>query len=226
MKPLGSVTTIFPRDQSSRTGTPHGGRGLATPDASPELVAWLANHSPAEVDKAAVSQALRRGVGLEVKYDYRFPKDEKGNSLPMVVICKGCGVSGDEEGQALALADLRKLQAPADVRMIEGWLAELSVVTAKRSDDEFTEELRLEAYASRLRKFPADVARAAVLDSPPKFWPTWNELEARCKSLSSPRNVMIAALENNSPRQVTEDRERVTAARAAEIMREVWGEDE
>jgi len=150
-----------------------------------------------------------------------YSKDENGNSLPVVVICKGCGVTGDEESQAVVLSELRRLQSPADLRMIEGWLAELSVVTAKRSDDEFTEELRLEAYASRLRKYPADVARAAVLDSPPKFWPTWNELEARCKSLSAPRQVMISALENNTPRQVTEDRERVTAARAAEIMREV-----
>lgn len=82
--------------------------------------------------------------------------------------------------------------APADA--VEAWLAELSVLVVRRADDEFGDALRLEAYASRLRQYPADVARAALLDRPWKFWPAWQELEAVCEALVSPRRHMLRAL--------------------------------
>lgn len=175
------------------------------------------------MDRAAVSQASRRNVGLEVLCDYRFQKDERGNNLPFVTIVKGCTVRGSEADRIAVAEDLRKLCVPAPARAIEAWLAELSVITARRDADGFTEALRLEAYASRLRRYPADVAREAVLGRSWKFWPTWVELQKVCDQLHAPRKAMIAALEAKPTDEATEERTRVSAERAAEIIREIYG---
>jgi len=225
MKQLHSAITTFQKEQPSQTGMPVGERGLATQENS-RVAEWLGNRSPAEVDKAAVLRASQLGVRLSVSFDYSFPRDERGNSLPTVVRVKSCEVGGTEEARAEALSAIRKLEAQAETRSIEAWLAELSVITARRQDDEFSEALRLEAYASRLRAYPADVAREAVLNGGWKFWPSWSELEARCNTLAAPRRAMIRALECGTPSERMEQRERVTAARAAEIIKEVFGENE
>jgi hypothetical protein len=78
----------------------------------------------------------------------------------------------------------------APVRQIEFWLAELSVIVARRADDEFGEELRITAYSSRLSRYPADIARHALLGIPHKFWPAWSELEAICNKLASHRQQL------------------------------------
>ena len=221
MKPIGSAITTFPKAVDSATGTQLGAHGSGTPENS-RLVEWLAKRSPADVDKAAVSQASRHNVGLRLECDYRFPKDEKGNSLGMVTLVKGCAVTGSEDDRRAALADIEKLQAAAPVPVVEGWLAELSVITAKRADDVFSETLRLEAYTSRLRRYPADVAREALLARTWKFWPSWAELEAICDRMAAPRKAMVKALAADPP-NTTEDRERVSADRARQIMDEVFG---
>ncbi|NCX54537.1 MAG: hypothetical protein EBW83_07330, partial [Rhodobacterales bacterium] len=52
-------------------------------------------------------------------------------------------IRGSHEDRMKVFRDFQKAEVPADVEMIEGWLAELSVITAKRVDDDFTESLRL-----------------------------------------------------------------------------------
>ncbi len=224
MKQIGSAITTLPKARDTGTGTPLGAPGLGTPENS-RLAEWLSQRKPEDVDKAAVSRASQHGVTLTVDYAFRFPKDERGNSLPVVMTVRGCSVGGADNSRALALADLQKLQEPAPVRAVEAWLAELSVITAKRADDEFSETLRLEAYASRLRRYPADVAREALLGRTWKFWPSWAELEQVCENLSAPRKAMIRALGSETRESYSEERERVTAEQAAAIMREVWGRD-
>lgn len=167
-------------------------------------------------------RASQLGAELRVEFDTLFPTDERGNLLPTVRYVKSVDVRGTPEAKEAAANALRKLATPAEARDVEGWLAELSVIVAKRVDDEFSESLRLEAYASRLRRFPADVARAAVLDHPWRFWPAWAELEKVCDRLMAPRRAMLNALERGKAPQ-PEPRERITAERAAEIMREVFG---
>ena len=109
-------------------------------------------------------------------------------------VAVGCDVNGSPEAIQDALADLQNFMCPAPVRAIEGWLAELSVIVAKRQDDEFGEELRIAAYSSRLSEYPADVVRTVLLKDTYKFWPTWEELHRRCEQLTGPRRNMIAAL--------------------------------
>jgi hypothetical protein len=145
------------------------------------------------MDKAAVSRASQHGVGLQVKYEGRYPTGPNGERLGFYTVATGCEVSPDGNHSA-ALADLKKFMTPAPIREIEGWLAILSVTVAKRKDDEFAEELRLTTYASRLSRYPADVVRE-VTHATYTFWPTWAEMEKRCESMTSPRRHMIAALE-------------------------------
>jgi len=141
------------------------------------------------MDKAAVLRASQRGVGLRIRYEWRFPEGQ-----PSYVVATACEISPDGDRDA-ALADLRNFMTPAPVRQIEAWLAELSVLVAKRQGDEMEEGLRLTAYASRLSRYPADVARAVTIGASYKFWPTWEEMEKRCEAMTSPRRVMIAAIE-------------------------------
>jgi hypothetical protein len=84
---------------------------------------------------------------------------------------------------------------PAPVRQIEEWLAELSVMTAGRGREGFDAELMLNAYSSRLGKYPADVVRYALLVKTWKWFPTWDEVEKICEAMAGPRRQMILALE-------------------------------
>ena len=196
MKQLGSMLT----GQIAANVNPQGAGNRPGPTASAvslvdtqRVAAWLAKHTPADMDKAAVSRASQHGVGLRVKYEMRFPTGPNGERLPSYDVAVGCDISGGDVGAALA--DLRNFMAPAPPREIEGWIAELSVISARRAGDEFSEGLRLTAYAMRLARYPADVARHVLLSQTYKFFPTWDELEKRCEAIAGPRRHMIAALE-------------------------------
>lgn len=129
-----------------------------------------------------------------MKLEGRYPSGANGESLPSYTVATGCDVNGTEEHRQAALADLSRLMAQPEKRQIEDWLAELSVISAKRRDGEMDEALRLEAYSSRLAQYPADVVHEAVLGVAWKFWPTWSELEQVCERMVSPRRQMLAAL--------------------------------
>ena len=192
MRQIASVITTSPETRDSGIGTRPGEHGLAIAESS-RISAWLSKQRPTDMDKAAVSRASQHGVGLQVRYESRYPTGPNGERLDSYVVATGCQVSPDGNHSA-ALADLWKFMTPAPIREIEGWLAVLSVTVAKRKDDEFAEELRLTTYASRLARYPADVVRE-VTHATYTFWPTWAEMEKRCESLTSPRRQMIAALE-------------------------------
>lgn len=169
------------------------------------------------MDTAAVSRASSHGVGLAVKYEWRFPSGPNGERMPSYQVAVACEVSQSGDHEA-ALADLRNFMTPAPIRQIEGWLAELSVIVARRSDDEFADELRVSVYSSRLSRFPADVVRHVLLNDTYRFWPTWDELGNRCKAMTAPRMQMIAALERGpKPKEperrppTQEERDRIQA---------------
>lgn len=189
-----------------------------------KIAAWLSKQTPADADRAAVLRALRHNVGLQVRYEGRFPSGPNGERLPSYTVAVACDVTPGGDHVA-ALADLRNFMVPAPQGEIEGWLAELSVIVAKRKDDAFDEGLRLQAYATRLRLYPADVARAAILKQPSwQFWPTWAELEKVCETTCAPRRRMINALENpptpqGEPREIPSlERRKEMVAEAQRIM--------
>jgi len=116
---------------------------------------------------------------------------------------------------------VRQAMTPAETAQIEEWLAELSVLVVRRPDDEFGDALRLTAYAQRLADYPADVARAALLEHRWKFWPAWEELAAVCDKLVKARRVMLHALETADEKPAPEPRERVSPQSAADILAEM-----
>lgn len=154
------------------------------------MAEWLARGTPEEADRAAASRALSHGVTLAMRTEGRYPEGRPAYTV--VVDCTASG--GNEHGRQAALSDVTKLLTPAPIRVIEGWLAELSVIVAKRKDEAIDEALRVTAYASRLAAYPADVARTALLGQRWRYWPTWDELAAVCDSLASVRRCMVIAL--------------------------------
>lgn len=161
---------------------------------SSEIAQWLASHSPADLDKAAVSRAQSHGVGLAVRYESRFPSGPNGEYLPSYQVATSCDIQGKNDNRSAALSDLQKFMTPPPVRSIEDWLAELSVITAGRGKEGFDAELLVNAYSARLGEFPADVVKHALLKHRWKWFPTWAELETVCMSKAGPRKHMIAAL--------------------------------
>lgn len=135
-----------------------------------------------------------------MRTEWRFPEGR-----PSFSVVVACSASGSGEDRAIVLGEIERLLTPAPIREIEGWLAELSVMVARRPQDEVDEALRLTAYASRLAQYPADVARSALLDHRWRFWPTWEELSSVCDGMASPRRHMAAAL-RRSPDLAPESR--------------------
>lgn len=165
------------------------------------------------MDRAAASRALSHGADLKIRYENRFP-----SNAPSYEIAVSCEATGSPEQREAALADLRSFQTPAPVPSIEGWLAELSVITAGKGPDGFDAELLVTAYSSRLSQYPADVVRHALLKKTWKWFPTWDELQAICEAKASPRRHMIAALSKPAPDQAPsrraptqEERDRIQA---------------
>lgn len=147
--------------------------------------AWLAKRRPAEVDKAALSRASSLNVGLALKVI---------DGLPVKV-----SISGEMQARRAAAAAISGFFTPAPSWQIEEWLAELSVITRRKQDDDISEKLRLSAYTSRLAEYPADVAREAVLRHKWLFFPAWAELQDVCDKLASSRRAMVWHLENAQP---------------------------
>jgi len=194
-KPIGpTATTALQKNLNeggASVGTPMSGALLG--DTS-KAIEWMARHQPEHLDKLAVLRALSHSVALTVRYEGRYPKGPNGERMQSYMVATNCAAVGSAENMRLALTDLRKFETPADKRTIEGWLAELSVIVAKRQDDQFSEGLRAEAYSSRLSQYPADVVKYALFTHRWKFWPTWEELAKICDAKAGPRKHMIAAL--------------------------------
>ena len=166
-----------------------------------------------------VSLASQHGVQLSVENDYRTPRDSKGNMLDPIISLRSVSVSGPLENYPVAAEEVRRGMRPAAPEAIEGWLAELSVIVAKRQDDDFTETLRLEAYTKRLMEYPADVVRHALVEKTWRFWPSWDELKPECERLVAPRRAMLRALLN--PKAEEDQRgPRCAAETADEIVRQ------
>lgn len=215
MKPSNSEITILPEDQLSKTGMQRGERGSAILGNSPHLAERLAARTPAEVDSRLVSSALQCGVELRERYD----------PASRMMVMRATAKSLDEV-DAVTSKFVHAMTPPTRDQS-EAWIAELSVITARREDDPGTEALRLTAYASRLADYPADVVKHALLSRRWKFFPSWSELADACDELVLPRRRMMRALDEAERRaRKPEDADepqpaRISAERADEIMKEL-----
>lgn len=96
---------------------------------------------------------------------------------------------------------------PPAKTQIAMWLAELSVITARRVDDQDTEQLRATAYSIRLQSYPADIARHALLVHRWKFFPAWADLEEVCENMIKTRQALARAIDL-AERKMNEDLEK------------------
>ncbi|KIC46756.1 hypothetical protein RA28_03090 [Ruegeria sp. ANG-S4] len=198
MKPIVSVITTSQREPSSKTGMLAGEHGLAIQE-NLEVSAWLSRQTPHDVDTAAVSRALSRGVELNVVYEGRYPRGQNGESLGSFSVATSCTAVGTNEQRAKARQDLLKFLTPACRGQIEEWIAELSVITAGAGRNGFEAELMVSAYTRRLLEFPADIVRYALVTKTWKWFPAWDELEQVCKIKISPRLLMLQELSRQQP---------------------------
>lgn len=151
------------------------------------------------------------GVDLRERRDHKFSYERPDGTIAPARVVTYWSASAETVDQVEAARRrlAHSLTPPARDQAI-GWIAELSVITARRMDDDMTEDLRAAAYSRRLADYPADIARHALLVHRWKFFPTWAELADVCDALLAPRRQMQAALDAAE----REARERELKARA------------
>ncbi len=158
------------------------------------------------------SSVLSCGVKLQEDIDWRGSYERAdGSIVPAQVVRRGWKASAlsaeqIEEAQRKVAASM----TPPEGRQIGLWIAELSVITARREDAPEIEELRMQAYSQRLAGYPADVVREALLVRGWKFFPAWAELQEVCDRLVAGRRQIKDALDRAAAAQA----ERELRARA------------
>lgn len=137
------------------------------------------------------------GVRLREDIDWRGSYEKPdGTIVPAQATRRGWIAAGETADQIeAARAKLDASMTPAMPDQVNLWIAELSVITARREDAPEVEALRLSAYRSRLSAYPADVSREALLGHPWRFFPAWAELAEVCDRLVAERRQIKAALE-------------------------------
>ena len=197
MRQTDSATTTSQGGRPSGTGMLAGERGSATPENSQQVAHWLAARSTAEVNRSVVSSVQQCGVRLREDIDWRGSYERPDGSIaPAQATRRGWIAAAMTPAQiAEAQGKVAASMTPASESQITRWIAELSVITARREDAPETEALRLAAYRSRLAAYPADVAREALLVHGWKFFPAWAELAEVCDRLVEDRRRIKAALD-------------------------------
>lgn len=162
----------------------------------------LASSTPAQVNNSLASLAQQCGVSLRVSRDMEAKYDRNGvflgyepNGQTLAI------VKGDAAAIDAMLDRIDGAFAPADESQIAVWLAELDAIAPSRAQSAANDDLRLQAYVSRLRDYPADVAKEALLARAWRFFPSWAEVKEACDELvkhrTAVRDALIAAdLEN------------------------------
>lgn len=107
-----------------------------------------------------------------------------------IALMSGANLQKAKETMAAAMA-------PAHQADIELWIAELSIITAKRNTSEAGAELLLIAYGTRLAQYPGDIVRETLKGWSGKWFPTWGELKEILDARTAPRAALrdgIAAI--------------------------------
>lgn len=180
---------------------------------------WLADRTPEQVDKAIRLSMKQQGLQLNVKEQTKIPENGPAYSVPIAAT-----VHGNQSDINAMIERITKAQARAPDNKLEAWLAELAAISAPRKGSELSSRMTMAAYKTRLYGYPADVSRAALLDEPWKFFPTWAELQIVCERLSLPRRVMMAALkagpsaEPNPAAELTDEERERRREKAAKLV--------
>lgn len=210
MKPFSSeITGQLERVRAlqSSAGTEPGRTvALRSPTESAETARdWLLRQVNPEAADAALCRSLISTLGVTAtpRIEHRFPPN-----APAYRITTGCDFAvEDPVNIPAAIAKVEQAMTPATTDQCEGWLVMLQAATARRTDSEATTGVQYALYAAELRRWPADVAKAAcetlargrVGHVGTNWFPTLAELAQLCDQLASPRRVMLARLQHWTP---------------------------
>jgi hypothetical protein len=107
-----------------------------------------------------------------------------------------------------AIAKVEQALTAASLEQCEGWLVMLQAATAHRQDSEITSAVAYSLYASELRQWPADVAKAACErlargrpgQTGTNWFPDLAELVRECERLAAPRRALLSSLQRQAKR--------------------------
>lgn len=213
MKPISSVISGFQslaQPVSNSTGQQLGALGSAEQEKARQ---WLKGKTPAQVDGAIRHSLMcELGVGLKEVREWRFPEDK-----PAYQVVTSVGVTVQStDSLPKAIRKLETAMTPVSRSEAEDLVAQMQSVLARRNSSEGTAEVAFDVYVHVLMQHPADVVTEAVrqfIMEPRKDGSSWfpapPELEARCRTLASPRQALLAGLTGyriKSPEQIEAER--------------------
>lgn len=210
MQPMSSAITGALAETQRRvevTGTSPSKPGSVTSLPVPAEAArdWLLRQANPEQADAALCRSLisTLGVTARARAEYRFP--EGGQPYSVV---SGYDLTIEDEAQIpAALAKIEQALTPATAEQCETWLVMLQAATARRADSEMSAAVAYTLYASELRQWPADVAKAACERlargkpglSGPNWFPTLAEVVQECERFAAPRKALYLSLQHWKP---------------------------
>lgn len=213
---LGAVT-----QRSSVGGSPGTTGSTSLVIASESAVRdWLLRQPSPEAADAALARSLisTLGVTASPRTRHLFPSDG-----PAYSVVTGYGIEVvDPANIPAAIVKIEQALTPATTEQCETWLVMLQASTARRTDTEFGSAVAYTVYAAELRRWPADVAKAAcerlARGRPGQtgtYWfPTLAELVSECERFAAPRKALHASLQRWAP-EPTEPRQLEESDRAA-----------
>lgn len=89
------------------------------------------------------------------------------------------------------------MMAPASIADTGKWLAELSLVTARKATGDDESAALIAAYHDRLKAYPGDVVRETLKSWRGKWFPTWGELADILDGRIAGRRAIVAAIQNH-----------------------------
>lgn len=207
MTPLSATSTIKSAVLSGTVGsdlTPRHGSTVSAGTTSADQDrsrAWLARHTPAEVDAKIIhSLTSELNVSVSVNREWRFPENK-----PPYQLATTAGISAPSKANvARAITKVELALTPPTHEDAELMVAQLQAALARRSSSQAASEVGYDMYVSCLRRHPADVVRATVAalalgprkDGSVGWFPTLPELEGELRKRSADRMALLAGLRN------------------------------
>lgn len=218
MQPLSSATTgaLAVVTQRASVGHERGTTGSSKSLIASEGTAreWLLRQATPEAADAALLRSLTSTLSVTARpeTEWRFPEGK-----PAYSIVRGFTFDiADREQIRAALDKISQAMTPATPEQCEGWLVMLQAATARRADTEATTAVSYALYASELRQWPADVAKAACErlargrpdQSGTNWFPTLAELVAECERLAQARRSLFVCLQREMAKPAVEQQPR------------------
>lgn len=150
----------------------------------------------------AISRLHELGCDAFVKKGMVFPTNPKTGEMTWREVVRGTElVLGKRNDLPACAREVAALLAPAHMDSIEGWLTEVSAITARRSETEEEGALTLVAYSSRLAQYPGDIVWQTLQAWSGKWFPTWGELKEILDARVAPRLAVRNALLGLTPQK-------------------------